>query len=111
MRESRDGRLRVVVGDSATAEGLHQLLRELSTDQETTLVTPPTIALNLILHGPPGTGKTFRMRGLRSQFNLSAPAAPTPALDVADLTWFEVLNALQVAACRPLALKAVKCYV
>lgn len=50
------------------------------------------LPLNLILYGPPGTGKTYRMREMRQEF-APEPAAPagSPAVDVADLTWFEVV--------------------
>jgi hypothetical protein len=52
----------------------------------------PPLPLNLILHGPPGTGKTYRMRAMRELF---APATARPTTtaqpDVADLTWFEVI--------------------
>ncbi len=59
---------------------------------------PPTIhsrpdqSLNLILHGPPGTGKTWSMRQMREDFRLNpAETDRAPDVDVADLTWFEVV--------------------
>lgn len=55
----------------------------------------PPHPLNLILHGPPGTGKTWRMRRMRKDFELPTPAdePPTalPPVDVSELTWFEVV--------------------
>lgn len=55
-------------------------------------VARPSHPLNLILHGPPGTGKTWRMRRMREDFALLAKApVPKPAVDVGDLTWFEVV--------------------
>lgn len=52
----------------------------------------PPHPLNLILHGPPGTGKTWEMRHMRQAFALRSDVAlPPPRPDVADLTWFEVV--------------------
>lgn len=89
---NQGSRLRIVVGGGATVDVLREILRELSTGSEAKApVTAPTIAQNLILHGPPGTGKTFRMRALRSEFDLNVPAPIVPTVEVADLTWFEVV--------------------
>ncbi len=52
----------------------------------------PTYPLNLIFHGPPGTGKTWTMRQMREAFALRKDSLPRPVWpDVADLTWFEVV--------------------
>jgi hypothetical protein len=51
-----------------------------------------TLPLNLILHGPPGTGKTYQMRAMREHFTLPTARTKSAARrDVADLTWFEVI--------------------
>jgi hypothetical protein len=52
----------------------------------------PELPLNLILHGPPGTGKTYQMRGMQEKFEIKlAPKAAKPPLDVATLEWFPVV--------------------
>jgi len=60
-------------------------------EPDTTAPMLPSMPLNLILHGPPGTGKTYGMRAMRGDFTPPPVAKPTPAPDVADLTWFEVI--------------------
>jgi len=53
----------------------------------------PSIPLNLILHGPPGTGKTWTMTNeLRPQFRLEASAVMIPpGPDPEALTWPEAI--------------------
>jgi hypothetical protein len=54
--------------------------------------TRPKHALNLILHGPPGTGKTFTMRAMRDDFALTPLKAPSSTpLDLTAMTWFQVV--------------------
>lgn len=60
------------------------------TDTKPEVARPP-YPLNLILHGPPGTGKTYQMRRMKAHFPLPEPEAQKPWPDVSELTWFEVV--------------------
>lgn len=53
----------------------------------------PKIPKNLILFGPPGTGKTYRLRGeISPQFRTdSQDESFGPDLNVAEMTWFQVI--------------------
>ena len=51
----------------------------------------PPYPLNLILHGPPGTGKTYQMRQMKAHFPLPEPEAQKPWPEVSELTWFQVV--------------------
>lgn len=67
--------------------------KPVASEEKQVVFTPPRHPLNLIFHGPPGTGKTWRMRRMRADFTLkiTGSTVPVPVVDVADLTWFEVV--------------------
>jgi 5-methylcytosine-specific restriction protein B len=83
------------VGEAEKKQGVSAPSKEkpAAAKEKQVVFTPPKHPLNLIFHGPPGTGKTWRMRRMRADFTLkiTGPTAPVPVLDVADLTWFEVV--------------------
>ncbi len=60
-----------------------------------TMPPPPdeeTLPLNLILHGPPGTGKTWALANeIRPTFAVETEAETPGFPDVAGLTWFQVV--------------------
>lgn len=60
-----------------------------------TIPPPPdeqTLPLNLILHGPPGTGKTWALANeIRPTFAVEAQAEAPGFPDVAGLTWFQIV--------------------
>jgi hypothetical protein len=90
---NQGSRLRILVGDGARREDLAGLLNVLSRGVGPVphRIPSSSIPRNLILFGPPGTGKTYRMREMRKSFTLAAPTASSPPVDVADRTWFEVV--------------------